>query len=179
LIFIHNTFFCFFSWAFLAIGISAIVLLRAKRTVAPEVSQTQNQSKKLDANVAEAVQKLREQQFFVPAETGSAPGVFTELPEVLRTAFAGLASDVQVFDVEYTDGSKGFRIDQDVSQPMVKVYESWEKRLYAAKQLLSARNDSTQITISAMVGQYRLVFVLSRLTDTSTGQTIHVVPSTK
>lgn len=161
--------------AILAIGAGAIVLLRAKRTVAPEIQQSTVQQTPANAEVAKQVQDLRKEQFSVPTEKKAEPSTLSVLPSVLQQVFSKPGGNLQVYAVEYVDGSQGFRIEQDVDEPLQAVYSAWQKQLLDAKQLVSAKSDSSETMMSAKVGAYKLVFVFSKLTETTTGQTIRAV----
>lgn len=167
-----------------AIGISAIKIFKAKRSTAPEadvtaITNTQPGQPKALTPIQKQVQQLRTEQFGLPTEVGSADLVFADLPAVLQAVFKNYAASATVYGVTYAQGRIGFRLEQDVAMPMDKLTQQWQDQLIASKQFLSSKNDPTEIAYAAKIENYKVIFIFSKLTDSSTGQTIRVVQEAK
>lgn len=169
--------------AIMAIGIAAIVLLRAKRTSAPEILPPQQGIKKepvtsqgsSDGGLRQQVAELRKQQFGVPSESSSVVGTFGDLPESLRRALTRYLSAPRVFAVVYDTGQKGYRLEEDSAAPFVDIRQTWQDGLLKDKLLLSTKNNPVEMMLSAKVEKYRFVVTLSKLTERTTGQAVHII----
>lgn len=160
-----------------AIGIGSIKLFKAKRSKAPEDGVISNGS--AIPGVSDEVKKrdLEAKQagdFDVPAEQGSSQIDFTTLPADIQLLLK-TPENANVYSVVYIDGSKGYRIEQDSANGLQKLTVDWRTILQTHKYLVSGKSSTEQTFYSAKVGTWKVVVVLSKLTNTSTGQTIRVI----
>lgn len=113
-------------------------------------------------------------EFVLPAERAVTSVSLVDVPKVVAD-LVGETKGVRAYSVEYANGSKGYRVERDIAQSLTKVSGLWETELRAANLLQRSKTSADQALYQMHSGEYKIVVVLSRLTDTTTGQTISAI----
>lgn len=109
--------------------------------------------------------------FVLPAERTVAVASVADVPKVIID-LVGETKDARAYSVEYANGSKGYRVERDIAQSLAKVSGVWESELRAANLLQRSKTSADQALYQTQSGEYKIMVVLSRLTDATTGQTV-------
>ena len=148
----------------LAIGIISVVMFRAKRSIAPEQQSVPVQD----------VQPLK--PLLIPAEKATGVGALEDLPEFVRSTIRPADGGIKVYSVEFVNGQRGFRVEQDTSLALNVLAGRW-REIFAiqklqVKNVTRADGIFLEVTTEAVTIQVRLL----RLTNSSTGLLIYVLP---
>lgn len=111
------------------------------------------------------------QDFVVPVEKSSSVIGVLDVPTVL----SGLVKDIKdahAFRVEYSKGVLGYRLDQDTKLSLNDVMHVWDTTFKTAHIVPKKQVTADQVLYEARQGEFRIVVVLSRLTEATTGQSL-------
>lgn len=169
--------------AIFAIGLAGVYGLKAKRSTAPEAvpvdlmtAQSETKAEQTPTTPqTEQTLDARLEKYRTPAEAGSTAVTFADLPMSLQSVFKEYRTTIAVYKVEYTTAESGFRLEQDVAKDFNTLTTKWKNELAASNQLVAIKTQNSELVYSAKVGDYKVVFTFSKLTSTTTGQTIRAV----
>lgn len=113
------------------------------------------------------------EDFMVPVERVVAQVNLADVPKAIID-LVGETKDARAYSVEYANGSKGYRVERDIAQSLSEVSGLWESEL-STNLLQQNKASADQVLYQTQAGEYKVVVVLSRLTDATTGQTISAI----
>lgn len=114
------------------------------------------------------------EDFVLPVEKAVTLVNMSDVPTSIKTLL-GDTKDARAFSVEYANGSKGYRVEQDMQQSLTKLSGQWQTTFQTAGLSAHSKVSADQALYQTQSGEYTVVIVLSRLTDTTTGQTVSAV----
>lgn len=113
--------------------------------------------------------------FVLPVEKSVTSASMADVPKAI-TSLLGDTKDARAYSVEYANGSKGYRIERDIAQSLTKVSTQWQSAIQTADISAKSKVSEDQALYQTQSGGYRIVVVLSRLTDAVTGQSVAAIP---
>jgi len=156
--------------AILVIGVAAIVLLRAKRSTAPETNLPSNV---VQVKSGELVMN-RPKPFNLPTEKTAFEISFSDLPEDLRGQFQSTLLTAKIYKVTYEGGFNGYRFEQDAAVSLQSAIQAWKTR-FPGWRGVRANNRNNMYELEVSKEGMRVYVQLDLLTEGTTGEKIRVL----